>query len=344
MKLILFLFRTFLRGLMVLGAILGTDPIVELGRSIALGQTPESDASMGRNSSIELNAMDGTRGLDASERPVENGGTELSRFAFSLPEFSRPDLSTFRFPFTSREQADISDPGPDSPDFPDSSRCVPPGVVYMENAVVYGQYSHPAQAHSSLAISELIRFGMWEDFELRLSGSPFMYQDDPTTAGMSPITFGFKQNWWKESPEQWIPGVGLEGGIAVPVGPDSLNSSNRWLPYLSLNVDQSLPGEVALNMSFIPSWQIGGRDQTFVQSMIQWSFSREFDFLEGVEFFQHGYVGLPNSNGERSCDTVVGVGYIWYVDRRVAIDSSYNLGTSTIVARHGGRIGLSLAF
>ncbi len=255
-----------------------------------------------------------------------------------------PDWNSFRWPFTQNDVADISDPGPDSPDFPDSSRCVPPGVVYVENAIVYRQFSYPVQSHARLAISELIRFGMWKDFEFRLSGSPFVYQEVPAHTGMSPITLGFKQNLVKEDSDKFLPGWGLEGGIAVPVGPSFFGNDDRWLPYLSLNMDQQLPWDVALNMSFIPNWQIGDNNEVFVQTIIQWSFSREFDFLDNVEFFQHGYVGLPGNNGYSGNTQVIGFGYIWYATKKMAIDSSYNLGTSSEVQKHGGRVGLSLAY
>jgi hypothetical protein len=290
-----------------------------------------------------------------------------------------PGIGTYRLPFTNREKADIRNPGPDTPDFPDSSLTVPPGVVYVEYGNQFLRF-HPAGLLSTNFYQGalLVRVGMWSELEMRIYGAPFVDQFDPQfppgtllalfagvrnrqfgrasfgvanvatsnntlpTSGLSPMGLGVKKTFWKEQDDSWLPGFGVELGSSIPMGNPAFNPGVGFF-YAAFNFDKQIGELFDFNFTYSPSQNLNTDNQMFLQHIFQWSFSKEFDFLKNVEFFTHGFAAWPGSSGHGH-DLMVGIGGVWYATKRLAFDASYDLGLTSTVPRQAMRIGISTAF
>jgi hypothetical protein len=223
-----------------------------------------------------------------------------------------------------KTEPDISSPGPDTSNFPNSPYTLPQGRFYFETSPVF--LSGASQGSAKTYNAEfLVRYGLTDRVELRLfSNGPTFETGRFAGNGMAPIAYDIKTNLWKENEEYHIPAVGLEVFILTASGSKSLNQGTQ--PAISLLFKHSLPFDIDLE------WNVGmvgdpspNNKYASIEPAAAWAFEREL--FEGFTFFFQGYFNGPTL--PRYADGVVlGLGVEWKINKRLAIWSSYNLGVS----------------
>jgi len=262
---------------------------------------------------------------------VPEGEAEFG--AFPIYERNQPASQAVR-------QPSMRDPGPDTPDFPDSAFTVKPGVVYVETSMAYLSAKRPTTRE--YATPTLLRVGVTEKLELRFSTVGYLQENGPegSVAGLGQFALGFKRNIWDEDEQRGIPAFGIMGVLAIPTASANLDNGAAE-PFLFFNFDHTLPFDWSLNWNGGIAWLKGDDDERFVQGSLLWAFTRQWN--DDFATFWHGYLTVPGFSGEEE-ELVTGPGFLKYLGDRVVIDASYNFGATSGSPNRFIRIGLSAAF
>jgi hypothetical protein len=250
-----------------------------------------------------------------------------------------------------RSQADISNPGPDLANFPNSAFTLPAGRAYVEFVpfTYYGtSQSSPAQYNTEF----LLRYGLTDDIELRLFGNGVAWQGGSNSGwGFSPIAFDTKINVWLEKPDYFLPALGIEAYIQTQwLGSAPFDSGTQ--PSISFNFDQSLPFDINLeyNLGATRTQQTPGQNEW--EFVFQWALQRDL-FDKDFAAFIHSYYNattlprLPSSQAPVTNDLTqdaVGAGLIWTVNSRFAMWAQSAAGTTRNSPSLISSLGLALAF
>lgn len=254
---------------------------------------------------------------------------------------------------------DITDPGPDMGDFPNSAFTLPKGRAYVESApMTYaGSDKNSAAAYNW---PFLLRYGVTDDVEFRLfgNGGTNVYDPQPV-AGFSPLILDTKIHLW-DGNQRLIPAASFEGYLVTNWGSPAFQGG--WQPSLNMNFD--LPVNDKLNFEWTIGYS-GVRDAVNVRTMqrfiprhqhlaqnvhvaginvyqfsAQWAI--EYQVTERVQFFLHGYyagaVLLQQGSGN-----VVGGGGFYTFTKRLMGFGSCNAGLDAAVAPLSGQVGLAWA-
>ncbi len=251
---------------------------------------------------------------------------------------------------TRRSNYDVTLPGPDTANFPNSAFTLPKGRVYIESSPVsfFGKSkSFPAQYNWEF----LIRYGLTDDLEFRLYSPGYSATlSSPRTTGFSPLTFDFKYHLWDENLARHIPAAGVEIYIQTPFGSDFFNGGTQ--PSLALLLDHTLPFDVLLEHNF----GLTGVQSTFGEAIYefsyQWALQRQV--FRDFAVFTHGFLNsasLPRlpiiqrhiSHQTAPMAVVVGGGFLWNLSRRLAVFGSYNAGLAADSPKIIGLLGFAIA-
>jgi hypothetical protein len=235
---------------------------------------------------------------------------------------------------------DISEPGPDSADFPDSAFAVPPGVVYIETSLSYSS-TKGTPLHDYFTAT-LVRIGLWKDLELRIATPGFIQEHgiDGSTSGFGPLTFGFKQHIWDEVQESGLPAFGIIAQVTAPTASAGFDDGTA-IPTLFFNFDHTLPWDSYFEWNVGISDVHGDDGQRFAQGTFLWSLGHEWN--DNFTTFFHGLVNVPSGSGEGE-EVLMGPGMIWFVTKRMELDLSFNFGVTDESDHRFARLGLSVAF
>ena len=157
-----------------------------------------------------------------------------------------------------------------------------------------------------------------------------------------------------------MPALGIEAYLQTQwLGNTTTNSGTQ--PSINFNFDQSLPWEIDFeyNLGAVRTLQsINGEKTNVWDFSFQWSLQRDF-FDSDVALFLHGYLNapslprIPNAIGSETpiaYDTstyeqsVVGGGFLWTVNSRLAMWGQTSFGTNSASPSLLSNIGLALAF
>ncbi len=244
---------------------------------------------------------------------------------------------------------DISRPGADTSNFPNSPFTLPQGRFYIENSPVtfYG----PSRTSAKLYNWEfLLRYGLTDRLELRLFSNGFTDQySAPKTTGFSPLAFDLKMHFWDENKRYLLPAVGLEVFIETNLGSKAFSQGTQ--PSINLLFSHSLPYEFEFewNVGIQGNVTNGPRQLVFYNLALQWSLERRL--FDDVFVFTHGYLNnaaLPRF-GQTAKDTgadilVTGVGAQWNATNRLAFFGSYNFGLTNDSPSRLALFGFAVAF
>lgn len=256
---------------------------------------------------------------------------------------------------------DITNPGPDLGDFPNSAATLPRGRVYLEMAPLTlaaadrnspGSYSWPF----------LLRYGVTDDVEFRLLGSGLasVWGSEGTT-GFAPLSFDMKVHLWDEQPDSWIPASSLEVILQTDWASPAFQGGTQ--PSINLNFDLPLTERTTLEWTigysgvqevvdvvtgevYVPILNylmpvVQRTNLSAYQFSFQWAIERKL--TERFQVFVHGYYNGPILLQQGPGD-VVGLGFFWTHTQRLMWFGSCNAGLDDNVAPVSGQIGLALAF
>lgn len=259
-------------------------------------------------------------------------------------------------------EPDITKPGPDMGDYPNSAFTLPRGRIYIESAPFTIQTADSNNA-SSYNWPFMLRYGLTDNVELRLVGSGLtsVYESSATLVGFSPLILDTKVHLWDDKMESMIPAASLEVFIQTNWGSPDFQGGVE--PSLNLNLDFPFTKKTNLEMTFgytgvqdavhvltgevfIPRFNrkvpiIHRENLNVYQFSYQWAI--EHQLTERLQVFVHGYYNGPillQSGPGR----VIGAGYFYQLSKRAMLFNSYNAAIDSVAPPFSAQFGMALAF
>ncbi len=256
---------------------------------------------------------------------------------------------------------DITTPGPDMGDFPNSAFTLPKGRSYVEFSPIT-LVNADRQTPAAYVAPYLLRYGLTDNVEFRLFGNGVTRVGgaSPTT-GFSPLNLDMKIHLWNDRKEWLVPAVSLEIYLTTPWG--SSQFTNGWQPSINMNFDLPITKKTnlewtlgysevqeAININtserFIPRFNflVPGIHRTFDLNFNQFSaqWAIEHDVTDRLQVFAHGFhngaILLNLGSGE-----MIGVGAFWKFSSRLTGFGSINTGLTPNLPSCAGQIGFAIA-
>lgn len=304
----------------------------------AANNLPPKDPST--DSSHKFRAYGRTQGEDVAEEFFKG---RFNRSRARLPE----NIEKWR------SEPDIGNPGPDLANFPNSAFTLPKGRAYIEISpfTYYGTgQGSPAQYNAEF----LLRYGATDDIELRLFGNGVSWiGGSNATWGFSPIAFDAKIQLWTEKQEYFLPAAGFETYLQTEwLGNQAFNVGTQ--PSFAFNFDQSLPFEIDLEYNLGATRFQDNYGQNVWEFSFQWALQRDL-FNKDFAVFVHGFYNaaslprLPNAlipfrENNSPTQNAVGGGFIWTVNRRLAVYGQTSGGTTSATPSIISLLGFAVSF
>lgn len=258
-------------------------------------------------------------------------------------------------------EPDITDPGPDMGDYPNSAFTLPQGRIYVEFAPLTLQTADKYNS-ASYNFPFLLRYGITDDVELRFISSGLASVFDPgnTVSGFTPLIIDTKIHLWDDQMERYIPAASLEVYVQTTLGSSAFQGGVE--PSLNLNLDFPLTKKTNIEMTF---GYTGVQDSLFVftgerfisrfshevpiihrtnlnvnQFSYQWAVEQQI--TDDFQLFLHGYfngpVYLQSGPGK-----VIGTGWFYKVSQQIMLFSSYNFGLDSSSPPFSTQLGMAFA-
>lgn len=254
---------------------------------------------------------------------------------------------------------DISEPGPDMGDFPNSAFTLKKGRSYVEfsPATYSARNSKNAATYST---PFLLRYGVTDDVEFRLIGNGITTVSDPTpSTGVGVLVFDTKIHMWDDKMEYFIPAASFEAFLQTDLGSPVYQSGTQ--PSININMDFPFTDDTnfeltvgysgsLMTVAFLRGaplpldvrrrgeMEIPVNTYTF---SLQWAL--EQDITDQFQLFLHGYYNQPIES-PYGASVVVGTGFFYELNQRTIFFGSLNAGLSDIPAPVQAQFGLALAF
>jgi hypothetical protein len=237
-------------------------------------------------------------------------------------------------------QPSLKEPGPDTPDFPDSAYTVAPGVTYVESAMVR-TLGKPVPRTRLITVPTLVRHGVSKGWELRLSGDLLIDEDVASTGrtGVGDATLGFKHTLHDEEKGR-RPGMGTVVQVTLPTASAGF-STGHVEGFASLNFDHTLSDKFEFEWNAGVSLLTNDAGSQFLQPIFLAVLG--YEVSDRFAVFADGFVATPSQPGLPD-ELVVGAGATYLVHDRLAFDASYHAGLTSVSPDHFFRLGSQIAF
>jgi hypothetical protein len=250
--------------------------------------------------------------------------------------------------FLWRSLADVSLPGPDLANFPNSSYTLPKGGIYLESSPV-GFYGSSSISSSQWNWEYLLRYGLTDNIEFRLFSNGLTAI--PGATGFSPLAFDTKAHLWAGNWDYFNVSVGVEAYIQTTswLASPALYSPLQYS--FNLLFDHELPWDISFewNLGFVRQ-QLSGN--IYYLPTFQWAFQR--NVTDDTALFIQGYNNadaLPRVPGakysltpSRPQQEAIGLGGQWLITKQIAFYGSYNWGLTKFTPAYNANVGLALSF
>lgn len=255
---------------------------------------------------------------------------------------------------------DISNPGPDMGDFPNSAFTLPKGRWYFESGPATFQTAD-SQNPSNYTWPFLIRYGVTNDMELRLLGSGLTSTLAPSnTTGFGPLIIDTKIHLWNDRMENWIPAASFEAYLQTDWGSPAFRGGIQ--PSLNMNFDFPITKKTNIEMSFgytgvqttvhvltgfefVPRLNhevpvIHDEADNGYQFSYQWAVEQQL--TDEFQVFVHGqYLGAVLRSPP---STIVGAGFFYQLSPRSITFASFNAGLDELAPPFSTQFGIAFAF
>ena len=241
---------------------------------------------------------------------------------------------------------DVSSPGPDTANFPNSPLTLPKGRSYIESDPGTFSLAGVDGTPATWSWPFLLRTGLTDSCEFRI------FSQGPTVVGPSaagrvvdgfaPLAFDIKVHLWGDADQLWLPIVGVEAFVLTGIASRPFQVGTE--PGIVLLVDHRLPGDWNLEWN-VGCFGTGGGEIPAILSLpnlgVQWALQKQL--TERLAAFVHGFynaAGIPFF----PADLVSGFGGQWNATQRLAIYGSYNWSLDDRGSASGGSSGFTYAF
>lgn len=344
-------------------------------------ENPAPQGAEGLNEGVDLqalarsmvNSVEGSSKLGAEPFGGSTGARESSSAA--IKSMARAHVDAYRADYRKgrydrslarapenegqwRAEPDITNPGADLANFPNSAFTLPEGRAYIEfsPATWYGGAPHTAPQYNT---QFLLRYGVTDDIELRIFGNGVSWKGGRQSSdGFSPIAFDTKIHLLDEDQALMVPAIGFEAYLQTELlGSQGFDQGTTG--GFTFNFDQSLPLDLDLEYNFGSSQISGSRGESFWQFNFQWALQK--DIFDGdAAVFVHGFwndMTLPRLPRRRIPDegvfarqgnpnqvAAVGGGALWTINSRWVIWAQASGGLTHYSPSVITDVGLALAF
>ncbi|MEI7698967.1 MAG: transporter [Planctomycetia bacterium] len=251
--------------------------------------------------------------------------------ASATPLFMKKDLSG------TPSEPDISDPGPDMGNYPNSAYTLRQGRIYVESAP-FGYQTGNAQGPAAWNWPFLLRYGLTDDVELRLTGNGLTSLQNPSDGktGFAPLILDTKVHLWDEQMDRFIPAAGLEVSVQTNLGSKELQVGVQ--PSLNLNLDFPLTDETNVEMTL--GYTGVQADVEVNQCSFQWAVEQQV--TNPLQLFVHGYYLAPA--GSLDFSHVIGAGGFYQLSKSMTLFTSANAAIDHNSPPFSTQLGLAFAF
>ncbi len=243
-----------------------------------------------------------------------------------------------------RQEPDINFPGPDFANFPNSPFTLPRGRSYVENYFISANFAgnnNPFQYNWPF----LLRFGITDSLELRLTGQGFTYvaaiNQTARIVGFSPLIFDCKIHFWGKPEDFWVPSVGLELAILTPLASPALKSGIQFIATALFDHEFphnfSFEWNAAIGLSHLKKYSKS--NNLFVT--IKWAAAKDITPKHSVSF-----QGMYDSKKLHISpqQLLLGLGWQSIVTKRLAVYGNFNWSLFHTINPYLLNIGFTVAF
>ena len=207
------------------------------------------------------------------------------------------------------------------------------GTLSLETALIHVAYSESRPF--------LLRFGLLEDLELRLSGRGLDYQDDWSTDDdiAEELALGFRLRLSDYGPAWYRPSVTLEVEVETPKELQGLDEMLLIQPSTSLGVKHRISERLYL------SWSVDGSVKGMhlqVDPRIRLRGAASFDLSRRWRVYGRATGKFELLAPEYSQESSAGAGIRYRFNRRVSLRASYDRGLSPMADAHELQVGVSV--
>ena len=241
---------------------------------------------------------------------------------------------------------DITSPGPDTANYPNSPLTLPKGRSYIET--VPGTFSLPGRdgTPGTWSWPFMMRTGLTDSCELRIisQGPTVVGATDagPAVDGFAPLVFDVKIHLWGDADQLYVPIVGVEAFVLTGIASKPFQIGTE--PAVELLFDHRLPGDWVIEWN-VGLFGTGGQGIPDILSLpdlgVQWAVQKQV--TDALAVFYHGFynaAGIPYFPS----DLVSGMGVQWNATQRLAVYTTYNWSLDGVGSPSGGFSGFAYAY
>ncbi len=259
------------------------------------------------------------------------------------------------------DDLDISQPGPDMGDYPNSAYTLKRGRMQLEMAPLSIRTKNSNNA-SAAATPFLFRYGVTDDVEFRLLGTGLtsIINPDPTI-GFGVLTLDTKIHLWNDRMEYFIPAVSFEATLQTQWGSPQFQAGIE--PGININMDFPFTDRTNFeatigytgnqtDLNFVTRTTTGSAldgmgsptiqiNENIYVASFQWALEQEL--TDQFEVFIHGYFAQPVGQ-QNDLSAVVGAGWFYLCSKQLMLFGSANAGLTNVPSPFLAQLGFAYIF
>ncbi len=300
-------------------------------RSLSLhAVAPPSAASRSTFPESMLRSDDTSVSRERSDSP-DTILKQMSDSVQSSSLFTKTNLSDFP------SEPDISDPGPDMGNYPNSDYTLRQGRIYVESAP-FGYQTITQQNPAAYNFPFLLRYGLTDDVELRLAGNGLTSTDDfpNSKTSVAPLILDTKVRLLNEQMDVFIPAAALEVYLQTNWGSKEFRGGVQP----SLNLNLNFPSTDVTNIEMTLGYTGVQAELELNQFSHRWAMEQQV--TDPLEMFVHGY--YLATVGSLDFSNVIGTGGFYKPSEQTILCTSFNAATDRNSPPFSTQFGIAFAF
>ena len=234
----------------------------------------------------------------------------------------------------------------DRPDAAEASETVGKKVFQLETSISFTQDKAAGTTTRTYNFPTLLRFGLLDNFELRIEGAMLQIQtqsDQDRETGFTDLDFGVK--WHLQAGDKWKPSLGLLAHLTTPTGKEKEGfSSDVVEPSFKVLMDWDLPRgfSIGTNLGFdVPA---GDGQDKFARALYAAALGIPSPWLEErLGFFIEFSGAIPTISGKTE-EHYFDSGITFLITPDIQIDIASQLGLNGAAADLNIGTGVSVRF